>query len=338
LRDPGQTHKEDLTSGTQAALAGGFTMVCDMPNNFTPVTTVQLLNEKRALAKDKAVCDIGFYFGSLGDNLVEFIEAAPLSVGLKLYLNITTGGFIIDIPTMQRIYQAWHDVAPEKPILLHAESDVMPMVLETLKLTTHPTHICHVSSKSELTSILNAKSAGLPITCGVCPHHLLLTAEDQLKQGAYCHMKPSLKDSSDRDFLWEHFKDIDIVESDHAPHTREEKNGPNPPFGVPGLETTLPLLLNEVHAGRIAIEDITSHCYTRVREIFHLPQQEDTYIEVDENAEYEIRNELLFTKCHWSPFAGRKVYGKLTKTVLRGQTVFENGIVNVVPGSAQVLP
>ena len=338
LRDPGQTQKEDITTGTQAALAGGFTMVFDMPNNATPITTTQLLTEKRDLAKKKAVCDIGFHFGSLGENVLEFVSAAPLSMGLKLYLNMTTGGFIIDIPTMQAIYKAWHDVAPDKPILLHAESDVMPMVIETLKITSHPTHICHVSSQSELTSILNAKSAGLPITCGVCPHHLFLTVEDQAKMGAYCCMKPTLKNASDAAFLWEHFKDIDVVESDHAPHTREEKDAPNPPFGVPGLETTLPLLLNEVHAGEITVEDIVSKCYTRPTEIFHIPQQQDTYVEVDENTSYEIRNELLFTKCHWTPFMGRTVKGKVMKTVLRGKTVYENGVMNVTPGAIEVLP
>jgi carbamoyl-phosphate synthase/aspartate carbamoyltransferase/dihydroorotase len=337
LRDPGQTHKEDIATGTQAALAGGFTMVCDMPNNATPITTAQLLLEKRNLGVEKAVCDIGFHFGSLGDNLLEFMNAGPLSVGLKLYLNMTTGGFIIDIPTMKKIYKAWHEVVPDKPIALHAESDVMPMVIDVLHETPHPTHICHVSSKFELNSILQAKSAGLPITCGVCPHHLFLSIEDQAKQGAYCCMKPDLKTTSDIEFLWQHWADIDIIESDHAPHTREEKDGPNPPFGVPGLETTLPLLINELHTGRVKIEDIVSKCHTRPMEIFHLPPQENTYIEIDENTEYEIRNELLFTKCHWSPFAGRRVRGKLTKTVLRGETVYSDGIMNVMAGAGHVI-
>ncbi len=179
--------------------------------------------------------------------------------------------------------------------------------------------------------------AGLPITCGICPHHLFLTVEDQIKQGAYCCMKPSLKAQSDVAFMWNHFDDIDIVESDHAPHTREEKDQDPPPFGVPGLETTLPLLLNEAHAGRVTIEQITDKCYTRPKQIFHLSDQENTYIEVDENQEYEVRNELLFTKCHWSPFTGRRLYGKVVKTVIRNQTVYEKGRICADSGFGQVI-
>ena len=150
-------------------------------------------------------------------------------------------------------------------------------------------------------------------------------------------MKPSLKTQKDVEFMWEHFDDIDIIESDHAPHTRNEKEQDPPPFGVPGLETTLPLLINEAQHGRLTIEQIKDKCYTKPKDIFHLPTQVDTYVEVDENQEYEVRNELLFTKCHWSPFAGRVLSGKVTKTVLRGEVVYEKGIMFTHPGSGQVV-
>src|ERR1700691_685736 len=121
FRDPGQTHKEDFYSGTSAALAGGYVAVIDMPNNLEPITTLERLETKIASAKAKAVCDIGFYFGTLGDNFDEFPKVIDKVKGLKIYLNHTTGDFIIDKDKLLSIYEAWHG---EKPILLHAEEDV----------------------------------------------------------------------------------------------------------------------------------------------------------------------------------------------------------------------
>ncbi len=169
LRDPGQTHKEDFLSGTSAALAGGFTTVLDMPNNSVPITTLDLLEAKIAGAKSQVVCDIGFHFGTLGDNFEEFPKVINKVTGLKIYLNVTTGGFIIDKAKLLDIYRAWPG---NKPILLHAEDDVSDLVWETLRATRKPTHICHVSSQAELELVIKAKDAGLPMTCGVTPHHL----------------------------------------------------------------------------------------------------------------------------------------------------------------------
>src|SRR5579872_3797159 len=114
LRDPGQTQKEDFLTGTSAAIAGGFTTILDMPNNTTPITSEKLLLEKEKIAQEKIICDVGFYFGSLGDNLDEFEKVKNLVFGLKLYLNITTGGYIIDEPTMRKIYIKWHEVTQGK--------------------------------------------------------------------------------------------------------------------------------------------------------------------------------------------------------------------------------
>src|SRR6185437_13306622 len=114
---------------------------------------------------------------------------------------------------------------------------------------------------------------GLPITCGVTPHHLFLTQDDAQRLGPFGLMKPRLKTKRDQTFLWENFKHIDVVESDHAPHTIDEKKSAHPPFGVPGLETTLPLLLTAMSEGRITKEEIIDKCYTRVKEIFHVPDQ-----------------------------------------------------------------
>lgn len=337
LRDPGQTHKEDFMTGTSAALAGGFTMVLDMPNNAEPITTQLRLDQKIEEAKQKTVSDIGFYFGSQGDNLDEFSKVKYSVYGLKLYLNFTTGGFLIDEKSLESVFVAWSSITKgQKPILLHAEEDIIGTVLKVIKKTGQPAHVCHVSSQYELSKIVQAKEDNVPVTCGVCPHHLFLTEDDVKHIKGFGLMKPSLKSKKDQTYLWDHMKYVDIIESDHAPHTYEEKTSDSPPFGVPGLETTLPLLLTAVEEKRFTMDDIVAKCFTRPKEIFHLPEQGDTYIEIDP-IEYEIRNELLFTKCKWSPFAGMKVKGKVVKTVLRGQTVFDHGVIKAGPGSGEVI-
>ncbi len=331
-------HKEDFLTSTFAAIAGGFTMVLDMPNNNPPITTFARLQAKMDQAAHYTRYDIGFYFGSLGDNLEEFKKVKDLVYGLKLYLNMTTGGYIIDEPKMRKIYKEWHKVTKgKKPILLHAEEDVMASVVRVVTETKHPTHICHVSSEEELSKIIAAKKQGLPITCGVCPHHLFLTEDDLKKLGPYGLMKPPLKTKRDQEFLWKNLQHIDVIESDHAPHTKQEKESAKPPFGVPGLETTLPLLLTAMSNGKITKDEIIEKCYTRPKEIFHLPDQKDTYVEIDEKKEYVIRNKNLFTKCKWSPFEGWKVRGKVRRVFLRGKKVFEDGKVLAQAGSGRIV-
>jgi dihydroorotase-like cyclic amidohydrolase len=331
LRDPGQTDKEDFTTGTSAALAGGFVTVLDMPNNAVPITSVERLQEKQRIAAQKAVSDIGFHYGSLGDNLESFAEASRLATGLKLYLNKTTGGYLLDAAHLRKIYAAW---PRESVVLLHVEEDLIDVAIESIKDIDRPVHICHMPSRAILSKIIEAKRAGLPITCGVCPHHLFLNTDDLVRLGVYGDMLPSLKTRDDQAYLWDHLDDIDIFESDHAPHTKAEKEAGA--HGVPGLETTLSLLLTAEKQGKISREQIIDKCFTRPAEIFNLPTDENTYIEVDMD-EYEIKNEDLFTKCGWSPFAGQKVVGKVVTVYIRGEKVFDRGVVLSRPGSGQIL-
>ena len=331
LRDPGQTEKEDFTTGTSAALAGGFTTVVDMPNNAEPITTIERLQEKQRIAESKTVADIGFHYGSLGDNLDSFKEASKFAIGLKLYLNKTTGGYLLDVKHLREIYAAW---PPGSVVLLHVEEDLIDVAIESIKDIKRPIHICHMPSREILSKIIAAKQAGLPVTCGVCPHHLFLTNDDLDELGVYGDMLPSLKTKQDQEYLWDHLDDIDIFESDHAPHTKQQKEAGA--HGVPGLETTLPLLLTAEKQGRITREQIIDKCFTAPAQIFNIPTDDTTYIEVDLD-EYEIKNEDLLTKCGWSPFAGQKVSGKVKRVFLHGQLVFENGKVLAIPGSGRVL-
>jgi carbamoyl-phosphate synthase/aspartate carbamoyltransferase/dihydroorotase len=333
LRDPGQTEKEDFLSGTSAALAGGYVAVMDMPNNVEPITTLERLENKIARAKSQVVSDIGFHFGTLGDNFDEFPKVIDKVKGLKIYLNVTTGGYMVNQNKLLDIYRAWPG---DKPILLHAEEDVLEFVWRTLKATNKTTHICHVSSRLEMEFVIRAKEAGLPVSCGVTPHHLFLTNEDAERLGAYAAMKPYLKSQKDVDFLWQYLDYIDVIESDHAPHTKEEKQGIPPPFGVPGLETTLPLMLTAEAEGRLSRVQVIERLHTNPARIFSITPNETTHIEVDMD-EYEIKNENLLTKAGWSPFSGRRVVGKVTRVVLRDKTVFQNGQVLAAPGSGKIL-
>ncbi len=334
LRDPGQTHKEDFLSGTSAAVAGGFTTVLDMPNNALPITTSERLEAKLASARRQVVSDVGLYFGSLGDNFQEFPKVVDKVMGLKLYLNVTTGNYVVHPGKLLNIYKAW---PTNKPILLHAEDDVSDLVWRTLQAVPKATHLCHLSSRAELEFIIRAKNAGLPITCGVTPHYLFLTNQDAKRLGAFGYMKPLLKIQKDQDFLWQHLDYIDVIESDHAPHTKAEKLSENPPFGVPGLETTLPLMLTAEAQGRLTRQQLVDRLHVNPARIFGIKTDDTTHIEVD-MAEYEITNENLQTKAGWSPFAGTKVIGNVSRVILRGDKVYENGEVLAKPGSGRVLP
>lgn len=331
LRDPGQTHKEDFYTGTSAAIAGGFTTVLDMPNNAEPITTVERLKAKIVSAEAQTVANIGFHFGSMGDNLDQFDEAATLAIGLKLYLNKTTGGYLLDVAHLKKIYAAWPQ---DKVVLLHAEEDVIDLAIESMKDAKRPIHVCHMPSREILEKIIAAKRAGYPVTCGVCPHHLFLNKDDENRLGVYGKMLPSLKSQADQDYLWEHMDDIDIFESDHAPHTHEEKQAGA--FGVPGLETTLPLLLTAMQTGKISEQQIIEKLSINPAKIFDLQLNDNTYVEVSME-EFEISNVGLHTKCGWTPFEGMKVTGKVQKTVIDGQTVFENGNVIAQAGSGTVI-
>ncbi len=333
LRDPGQTHKEDFLTGTSAALAGGFTTVLDMPNNAEPITTLERLEAKIASAKQQVVSDISFHFGTLGNNFDEFPKVIDKVSGLKVYLNVTTGNFIIDAERLIDIYRAWPS---NKPILLHAEDDVSELVGKTLRAVPKATHVCHVSSQAELELVIRSKDAGLPITCGVTPHHLFLTDKDAERLRAYGHMKPSLKPQIDQDFLWQHLDYIDVIESDHAPHTRAEKDSDTPPFGVPGLETTLPLMLTAEAEGRLTMKQLIEKLHTNPARIFKTPIDDDTVVTIDMD-EYELSNDQLKTKAGWTPFAGRRVVGKVSQVTIRSNEVFKNGVVSALPGSGIIL-
>lgn len=334
LRTPGQEYKEDFISGTKAAIAGGFTTILDMPNNAVPITTLELLKQKQETAKKAILCDVGFHFGSLGQNFEEFTKVQNGVTGIKIYLNQTTGGFIVDTTAFRKICERW---PVGLPILVHAEADVIAEVIEIGHQTMQNIHICHISSQKELETVIQAKQNGYKVTCGVTPHHLFLTEEATQRLGSIAMMKPTLKPQADVDFLWNHLQDIDIIESDHAPHSLEEKQSDKPPFGVPGLETTLALLLTAVKENKLTIQDITRLCHDGPAKIFNITEDKQTYIEVDENEVWTVDAAQLFTKAKSSPWNGITLTGKVKQVYIRGTKVFENNQFLVEPGFGQII-
>lgn len=328
LREPGATHKEDFISGSRAAVAGGITYIVDMPNNPTPTISMERLEEKIALAAH-AVCDIGFHFGTNGKNLEELPKAAahPRVHGLKLYCNHTTGEMLIeDLELLEGVYASW---PVGKPILVHAEGTQLAAAIGLATAYGQRLHVCHITQAMEVELVRRAKKESVAISAGVCPHHLFMTGEARERLAGFAIMKPPLGTPEDQTALWEGLVDgtIDIVETDHAPHTKEEKESENPPYGVPGLETSLGLMLKAVAEGTISQERVLDAMYTRPKQLFGVPEQDDTYIEVDTDATWVVGEREYQSKATWSPFAGWELPGVVTTVVIRGKTVVADGHV-----------
>ena len=175
------------------------------------------------------------------------------------------------------------------------------------------------------------------MTCEVAPHHLFLTENDVQQLGPYGSMKPPLATEADRAALWSELDIVDCIATDHAPHTKAEKEREDPPPGVPGLETMLPLLATAVADKRLTLERLVELTHVAPRRIFGLPAQPDTWVEVDFGARYTINRSRLHTKCGWSPFEGLDVQGQVQRTILRGQAVFDQGNILTSPGSGNVV-
>jgi len=283
-------------------------------------------------------------------------KALPLrAAGLKMYLDSTFGQLRLDDMTLwQQHFIHW---PKDLPIVAHSESRSMAAVILMAAIYDRPVHIAHVSLREEILLIKAAKERGIKVTCEVTPHHLFLSQDDipalsgatagsaveerpsttvvQKTDGVRSgrsEVRPRLATKEDVDALWENLDVIDCFATDHAPHTLAEKDSNNPPPGFPGLETALPLLLTAVDDGRLTIDDIIKKSVINPRNIFSLPEQPETWVEVDENATYELHAIEMYSRCGWTPFEGWKVKGRVRKIVLRGKTAFEDGKILVKPG------
>ena len=391
VREPGQTHKEDWDTVTQAALAGGVTMILAMPNTKPPIFDVATLDLALTAAKEKARCDYAQFIGAGPDNSDWGRHAdrhagghvdgyagrhvdryagrhtgrhegrhtgrhvgrhtgrhvgrhtgrhvgLPLRVaGLKMYLDSTFGELRLDDMSLWMPHFA--NFPKDLPIVLHSESRTMAAGILFAAIYDRPVHIAHISLKEEILLIKAAKERGIKVTCEVCPHHLFLTKDD-IPAISHGHpgrgeVRPRLATKEDVDALWQNMDVIDCFATDHAPHTLAEKDSETPPPGFPGVETLLPLLLTTVDDGRLTIDDIIQKSVIAPRKIFNLPEQPETWVEVDENASYEIHASDLHSRCGWSPFEGWKVKGRVTRVVLRGREAFKDGKILAEKGFAR---
>ena len=222
------------------------------------------------------------------------------------------------------------------PVSVHAEGRTMAAAILAASLSDRAVHICHVSRREEILVIRAAKERGLKVTCEVTPHHLFLSEEDIPHLGAgRSEVRPRLASKVDQQALWDNLDVIDCFATDHAPHTLAEKDRADPPPGFPGLETALPLLLTAVHQGRLTLNDLIQRMVDHPRHIYHLPEQPDTWIEVDLEASWEIHARQTLTRCGWTPFEGWPVQGRVERVFLRGQLAFDHGRVLVPPGYGQ---
>lgn len=339
IRDLAQSAKEDWDSGTAAALAGGFTAILAMPNTNPPIVDAAALAQYQVAAHQRARCDYGLYLGATDTNYELAPTLAPQACGLKIYGDQTFGTLRVEelAPLMAHM-QHW---PAGKPLCIHAEGRTVAAAILVAQVFDRPVHICHVSRKDEIELIHAAKDHGLDVTCEVTPHHLFLTADSSsaASQGnrypGYKEVRPRLVTEADRQALWQHLAAVDGFATDHAPHTRAEKEGDNPPPGFPGLETAFALLLSAVHAGQLSLEDVLARMHTNLQRIFHLPDQPDTYIEVDPDLVWTVRAEELHSRCQWSPWEGNTLRGRVVRTVLRGQTAYEYGQVLAQPGTGK---
>jgi len=336
LREPGATHKEDFFTGTCAALAGGFTTVLEMPNTSPPTSDLDRLKDKSRLAAAKTVCDVGIFVAAVNDMSPEIVaEAGQHACGMKIYVSETFGNLRIDhLDTLAAYFAAWRGPGP---IAVHAEDMMLATCLALADLHDQHLHVVHVSLKSEIELIRLAKERGQRVTCEVSPHHLYLTRDDAAALGSYGDMRPRLATESDRQALWDNLDFIDCIATDHAPHTKAEKETENPPPGVPGLETSLPLMLLAVEEGRLSLDDLIAKMHINPACIYDLPTQLDTFIEVDTDARYAFPSDGWQTRPGWSPFSGMQVVGRVERVTLRGQVVFEYGEILAQPGSGQVI-
>ena len=328
VREPGDEQKETWETCSRAALKSGNGLICAMPNTKPSCTNIEVYNMVNNLAKSKSVCDYMLFMGADGENYKDLEFMNPKVCGIKFYLNETFSNLKINDISVLRKYFIH---CPENMLMcFHAEVEMVGVVLYLASIYKKRVHICHISRKEEIEMIRDAKENGLEVTCEVTPHHLFI--DDKMIKDLpenFRTVKPVLNREQDRKALWDNLDIIDCFATDHAPHLKEEKQNCGCP-GFTGLETALPLFLNAVNQGKMKIEDIVNKYYHNPKRILRLNDNygQDSYIEVNLDKEYIIRDQDLITKAGWSPFNGFKVKGCLERFVYKNECVYNNGLIN----------
>ncbi|MCW1949429.1 MAG: dihydroorotase family protein [Candidatus Shapirobacteria bacterium] len=340
-RDFEQNNKETFETATRAALAGGYGYVADMPNHSHPIVDKRTLGELKDLAEKQIVTDLGIYLGVTPQSVSEaeknFRECEGEVRGLKIYMGETTGGYIVDSDDdLDKIFRTWES---NKPILVHTEDKSLVKALELAEKYKRNLYVCHVSRKDELELIDKFRQKRKNnIWVEVTPHHLFLS--DKMSISPFGQMKPPLSSDEDKEALWMAVikGEIDTIGTDHAPHTREEKMGIKPPSGVPGLETTLVLLLRAEKEGKISREKIIELTHNNPIKIFNLNKEKYDRAEVVlVEEEFLIEENNLKTKCGWTPFKEMRVSHKIVEVNFDGKIGYKDGEILAVSGSGKIV-
>jgi dihydroorotase len=363
FRDPGQTHKEDFSTGSKAAAFGGITCFFDMPNTSPQTITQKNLNDKINIAEKKSYIDFGIYAGISDNNKDKINSLSEKCNGFKVYLGNTTNSLKFDKKNLRSVLK---DISKtEKPVLFHAEDDeclnnnkIMeqslvdhlksrPSVCEETSIKNIlveskdlgiKVHICHVSSIDGLEAL---KKRPNNITCGVTPHHCLLSIDKNMGSSTFYKVNPPIRSSFDKESLFNAARNgiVDVIESDHAPHTKEEKDIDfnKAPSGLPGVETTLPIMLFLAKKEVISFQRVISLICERPAEVLNIPKGKfDTgsdadFIVVDLKDDCKIKSDNLHSKCGWTPFEDWSAIFP-THVFVRGEKLIEDNEIQVSQG------
>lgn len=353
LREPGFTEAEDFYTGTMSALYGGITTLLDMPNNNPPTISKRTLLEKIKSAKTKSLCDVFFYIGATESNIKEILEMEKEGIpftAIKVFLSYHKDEMLFkNLKLLKPLFEkskktiAFHCEDNETIIenekrykdfddpLIHqkirsplSSLEAVQKVIELVSESNHKIHICHISTKDEI-EILKEKKRRLPISIEVTPNHLFLIEDAHYIYKNFVKLNPPLRSKEDMESLWKELneKTIDIIATDHAPHTIEAKkrNYFDSPSGIPGLDTLLPLLIKSVNEGKMKLEEIALFCAENPAKIFNLEKKgeisEGYYADIviiDDKDMEPYENKNILSKSGWSPYTGW-VLGKKPKKV-----------------------
>ncbi len=361
FREPGLTHKEDLRTGSRACAKGGVTTYLEMPNTRPATTTRELLAEKIDLAARKSVVNFGFYIGATPYNLDE-LRNAQRTPGIKIFIGSSTGDLLVDDQdALERIFAETRlpicahcedestvrenaarlagttDVADHSRIRDHRAAFLATKrAVELAVRYRHRFHVLHVSTAAELDLLTDTD--GL-VTAEVCPHHLLFSVEDYARLGTRIQMNPSVKTREDNEALWQALLagNIQVIATDHAPHTLQEKQVPYPnsPSGLPAVENSLALMLDQVNQGRCTLEQVVQWMSVAPAAVWDIVDKGSIRVGFDADLvlvdmaklqTIDDRNQL--TKCRWSPWHGASLVGWPVRTWVMGHEVFRDGDVD----------
>jgi len=361
FREPGSTDTEDLHSGSRAAIAGGITSVFEMPNTNPPTSNKLEFQKKLDLAKNRMYCNYAFYFGATPYNATELENLKDLEgcCGIKLFAGSSTGNLLVQHEEdIEKVFKS-----SSKIISVHSEDEEIlnknKKLIKDGDVHSHPiwrseecaisstrrivriaehykkkAHILHVTTKQEIDFLSQHKEN---ITFEITPQHLTIFSPNCYNElGTYAQMNPPLRDKSHYDRLWYGVKNNinDTIGSDHAPHLKKnkDKNYPNSPSGMPGVQTLMPVMLNHVNSGKLSLEQLMNSVCENPAKIFGIKDKgfikegfDADFTIIDLNKVIEIKNEKIESKCGWSPFDGYKFKGTPVATIINGEIKMKNG-------------